>query len=424
LLGAVLLIGVVLLSVLLAFLPSTPTLDESGTVRSPRPLGRRGLYLLLQESGFDARAFVDAPRDLPRDRSLLWLPCAPTSKMPAQGRGILRGGMPERVGLHRLAHYKTFVESGGTILLAAGEDTQRFLVDTLGLAEAEELELEKDTGDGAVEVLTGGGEVLALSGGVTGAFRQLDQNSPARALWTVEHDGAAHPFAVEFPTGLGAVVVLANDAFTENRNIGDADHALAAVRLVEELAPGGTCLFSEYEAGHWDPPSTLALLFGPKLVLVTLHGLVLLGLFVWMQGFARAFSRDPEPLALFSPYLRARSLADVLARGRRTRTLGAMLRAGALERYRRIARQRTNRAAEREEGGPALARVREADVTEFARAAGVADLEGRLTELLVQRADQDDAGLDALDARLRAMERELETRMRARAASGIRSGDL
>lgn len=422
--GVAILIGVVVLSLFLSFLPADVTNEEAGSVRSSRPLGRRALYLLLHETGFDARAFADAPRDLPRDQSLLWLPRAPTANMPGRRSEFFGSSSPERVGLHRLDFYRTFVESGGTIVLAADEEnrTRDFLVDALGIDEANELEVDDDFDEDVEHVRTGGGEVVEMAGNVSGALKELDPNASPRTLWTIEHDESASPFAIEFPSGLGSVVVLASDEFVENRHIGERQHALAAVRLVEELSKGGPILFSEYEAGRWDPPSTMSLLFGPSLLLASLHGLVLLGLFVWMQGFARAFARDPEPLALFSPYLRARSLAHVLTRGKRTRTLAALLRSGALERWRALYRVRGRRPVAAEASASSLPIVTEQEVAEFARAAGVVDLEPRLKELLVVQVKTGVPDLDALDRQLAALERELDGRLRGRGAA-LRSGD-
>ncbi len=415
-LGAVILVGIILLSLSLSLLPSNTGSEGEGSVSSSRPLGRRGLYLLLNETGFDARAFADAPRDLPHDQSILWLPRAPTETMPEQSSSLLSKGDPERIGLHRLEYYKSFVEGGGTIVLAAGEDTKRFLEDALGLTEAHDLELDTAVPGDVERVRTSGGLDVELSGAVSGAFEDFDQGGKARAIWTVEQNESALPFAVEFPSGLGAVVVLASDQFVENRHIGEHQHALAALRLVEELSKGDPILFSEYEAGRWDPPSPLAMLFGRNLFLASMHGVLLLGLFVWMHGHARAFARDPEPLALFSPYLRARSLADVFTRGRRVGTLAALLRSGALARYRAIARLHPRRAGPTVANAAALPRVGEPDVVQFAREAGLADLEESLKDVLVRRSVANTADLDALDARLEHMEREIERRIHGRGA--------
>ncbi|MDZ4772603.1 MAG: hypothetical protein SGI72_05655 [Planctomycetota bacterium] len=421
-LGLVLLGAIVLLSILLSFLPGGAPSDGEGSVSSVEPRGRRALYLLLRESGFDARAFVDAPRDLPRDHSLLWLPRAPTASMPRGNNGVTRGGDPDRVGLHRLDFYKTFVEAGGTIVLAAGEDTRAFLVDALGIAEAEELAIDADFDSEIEFVRTTNGEEWAFEGS-SKVLRAFDPNSAVRTLWTLASPESKHPFAVEFPSGLGGVVVLASDAFVENRHIGEHEHALAAVRLVEELAHGRPILFSEYEAGRWDPPSTLSLLFSPTLLLASLHALALLGLFVWMQGFTRAFPRDPEPLALFSPYLRARSLSDVFRRARRLQSLSAMLQSGALARFRTVARVHARRVVLDESGGSALPRITREDVVSFAREAGLVDLEPELLQALEPKKTANVAQLDELDARLRDLEQEIERRTNGRAAAPKRAGE-
>ncbi|MBL8858620.1 MAG: hypothetical protein JNL28_08960 [Planctomycetes bacterium] len=418
-LSLVILLGVVILAIFVSFAPGGDDSEGAGSVRSAKPAGRRALLVLLQKTGFDARAFDAAPKDLPRDRSILWLPAAPTNRMPTREESLTDRGNPERVGLHRLEYYRNFVESGGTLLLTAGDEATSFLVDNLGLEEAETAGADLSRASDVHKVRTHSGEELMLDPDVAGIFHALDPNGTARGIWSAEHRDAVRPFAVEFPTGAGSVVLLANDKFIRNDFIGQRDHALAAVRLIEELSHGGAVLFSEYEAGRWDPPSPLSLLFGPSLILAALHALLLLVVFVWIHAFVRGFPRDPEALALFSPYLRARSLSDTFERTRRFGTLAGLLRSGVMLRLEAIARARTRRLVTTEtEVGAALTRVNQKTVSEFARAAGLTEIEPKLVELLVTRVVRTRADLNALDSELARLEREVEARMLGRRTTG------
>lgn len=418
LLGAAILIGIVLFAVLVMFMPSSNPLDEgSGSVSSSKPAGRRALFLALNELGFDAHAFRDAPNALPHDQSVLWLPRAPSKLTPTRAEiGSSEHGPPERMGLHSIDHYRRFVEGGGTLVLAASDETTRFLVDELGLDDAASVLIDTSTEESARIVHNSHGDELAIPEGSALAFEPLDQNGVARELWTVEYENTQRPFAVVIPDAAGSVVVLATDAFVDNRSIGSHDNALAAVHLVEDLHKGGSLLFSEYELGEWTPPSLLGLLVTPKLVLVTLHSALLLALFVWMHAFARAFPRDPEALALYSPHLRARSLAGVFTRARRFATLALLLRRGSLDRLHKLARVRPATLSP-EQNGAALRKVTAADVTEFARQGGFTAIEPKLLELFVTRSVRRRENLDALDRDLRALEPEIERHLKSRDAS-------
>lgn len=415
--GAAILVVILLLALVVSLGQEAREVERDGSVASTNPRGRRALMLLLRETGFDARSCRDAPRDLPRESGLVWLPRAPEATMPEASDRRMRSGSTGRIGLHDLRHYRSFVERGGTLVLAAGEETRDFLVQTLGIEEASGLRVDESSDDRIEHVRTSNGDLVEMDVAAAGAFEPLPVSGSARALWTVERDASTAPFAVEFPSGAGSVVVVARDAFVENRYIGEREHAVAAVRLVEDLSRGGPVLFSEYELGRFEPPSTWSLLFGPNLFLATLHGFLLLGLFTWMHAFARGFPRDPEPLALFSPYLRARSLADVFVRARRRDTLALLLQRGAFARFHAIARLRPRRNERDVKPGPALQPITRAEVSSFAREAGVADLESTLVGLLQPRVGGNERASTKLDQDLRSLERELERRLHERAAA-------
>jgi hypothetical protein len=191
------------------------------------------------------------------------------------------------------------------------------------------------------------GEELELELDAARVLRPFPAGSPWRELWMLENkageQGPENLVAVEFPCGAGRVVLLSEDGFLDNGEIRKAQHALAGVRLLEQLARGGQLLFDEYCLGTWEPESALALAASPRVFLIGVHALALLLLFVWARSFARAFPRDPPPLAAASPLERAEALARIWKSGRRTR-----LAVRALRREAEARRQRPARRAELE----------------------------------------------------------------------------
>ena len=87
-------------------------------------------------------------------------------------------------------------------------------------------------------------------------------------------DGPENLVAVEFDCGAGRVVLLSEDDFLDNDSIGKQQHALAGVRLLEQLARGGQLYFDEYCLGNWEPESTLSLVASPRVFLLGAHLLV------------------------------------------------------------------------------------------------------------------------------------------------------
>jgi hypothetical protein len=164
-------------------------------------------------------------------------------------------------------------------------------------------------------------------------LRPFPAGSPWRELWLLEkqpgESGAEALVAVELPCGSGRVVLLSEDGFLDNSRIGKEQHALAGVRLVEQLARGGALYFDEYCLGLWEPTSALALSASPRVFLLTAHALLLLLLFVWARSFARAFPRDPPPRATTSPLERAQALARIWKQSGRTQLAVRALRRAA-----------------------------------------------------------------------------------------------
>ncbi len=308
------------------------------SVTSTEKDGRRGFFLLAQELGFAPVEWRRAPGELPRGEHVLWLPERPRAWRPEGIKEGPQADLPSVLPNHGLENYRRFVEEGGTLVAPLNEDLLEFLSDDFGLSAAEGLELAPAHARERRRVRLDSGETLELE--LSAALRPLEAGSPGRELWLIEKQpgekGPEDLAAVEFACGAGRVVLLGEDAFLDNGAIGKSQNALAGVRLLEQLARGGQLLFDEYCLGDWQPESTLALTASPRVFLLSAHALALLVLFAWARSFARAFPRDPPPLAATSPLERAESLArSWKAGGRPQLGVRALRRAAEGKRVRR-----------------------------------------------------------------------------------------
>jgi hypothetical protein len=316
---------------------------HAGSAASTRADGRRGFFLLLQELGFAPVEWRSAPGKLPRGEHLLWMPQRPHSWIPhGEGSNQVRVPVENLLPEHGLEHYRNFVEQGGTLIAPLDKEMLEFLRDELELPGAESLEFAGAGERGPRRVRLESGEQLELELDPARALRPLPPGSAARELWILENQpGATGPEALEaleIPCGSGRVVLLGEDGFLDNGKLRDAQHALAGVRLVEQFARGRQILFDEYCLGQWEPQSAFALSASPPVFLLSLHALALLVLFVWSRSFARAFPRDPPPLAAASPLERAEALARLWKSGARQRLAARALgRAAAARPARRQA---------------------------------------------------------------------------------------
>ena len=353
----------------------------------------------------------------------------------------LSGELALAYGDRAPTHYRAFVERGGTLLLPAGGRAIAFLADDLGLEAARSLALEPKPIAGELVVRTSDGGSYRAAWEGAHAFEPLAWSSPAKAFWlrAAERPEDERPLAVELAHGAGRVVVLADDGFLANGRLREAEHALLAVRLAEELAPApARILFDESALGLIESPDALDLALGRRLAPATLHLALLLALAVWRVAWVFAFPRDPEPLERVSPLSRARALAALLTRARRHDHAARELRAASLARLRELAGAperrnerrpgpRTARAGEAPED-PAAERARAVDEVEgLAARLGFASDAPRWREALLDRAVADARALDALGRDLAAIEREaargdeLRGRMRRRAGAPERS---
>lgn len=313
-----------------------PAQGVPGSTASSAPNGRKALARLLSDVGFDARPWSDVPAALPRRTALVWLAGPPRAHIEDPEPNDPRRTTPPAIGAHALEHYRRFVEDGGTLLLADGDDARAFLDDAFGEDLSEPFEAAETLADELWSVRVSTGEVLEIDAGSAETFVESALPLDARVVATARRgDGTEAPIAVALERGSGSVVLLWSDAFLANEAIGEHDHAVLAVRLAEVLAPSDGVLFDEYALGLWSPAGVSSVALGPTLFLATAHGLLLLLAFVWFHAAPRAFPRDPEPLDLASPLLRVRARASLLERARRHDLLAAMLRRGVATRLAR-----------------------------------------------------------------------------------------
>lgn len=344
-------VGVLVLLVGLAIAAkflSPPEEALAGSVESNQQNGRRALLLLLRESGFDAEPWREAPARLEREQALLWLPRVPPrhgpltadADVPPKHRDPDEPKAPEdpaparkespspaSAGAFGLAHYRAFVESGGTLVLAADDAARTFLAEDLGIPESSLVEREKEPTILARTFRDEDGAPVELEIVPGHLLRPPAPDSPARVIAAVS-EGDAGILAVEIPAGRGRVVLLGDDSFLGNGYIGEHDHAWFAVRLAEAFAPGRRVLFDEYALGTWHPGSPASILASAKLFLASLHALLLIALVVLRAAWVREFARDPSSEATASPLLRARALSGLLVRARRFDLLSKFLLEG------------------------------------------------------------------------------------------------
>jgi len=289
------------------------------SVWSARDKGRLALYLLLQELGWDVRAWNEAPGELSGE-ALLVLPRAPEPPPGHDAELTPPGAWRQRDPLH----YRRFLEEGGTILVAWTDDVEDFF-DDLGLSRLWLLHGPIDSDEPRESVVFADGETVAVD------------ERDARELEIVEEypfdvvaaDPLGRVVAAETRVGRGRVVVLASDQLFENRFIGKAENALFAVRLVEEVAPAGPILFDEYALGAWAPESPLELAASPRVRPLTVQLLLVAAVLLW-RSRRRGFPRDPEPLAQLAALTRAEGGARLFLAAGRTGPLVDLLRYGVL----------------------------------------------------------------------------------------------
>jgi len=318
----------VLLLAVLAFLAQFAAAPDGGvpsSARSRERRGRRAALALLQELGFDARAWNRPPGAIPDEARVVFVPRPDALDAGEEGA---RAALGE---LHDLHHYRSFVERGGTLVVPA-EGADGFLAPGLGLQAPERAPRADRT-----PMLRGrsrAGEELELAG-----YGDPLLSAAEGRAWLAGDAGSALVLEVEL--GSGRVLVLSGGRWFDNDAIADGDAGLLFVRIAESFArdgsgdpgdPGGAVLFDEYSLGLWQPRSPLAVAFEPRFSALSAHALLVLAILVWRSAFAREFPRDPRALELVSPLARARSATALLERAGRHALVARRLCDGVLAR--------------------------------------------------------------------------------------------
>jgi hypothetical protein len=410
--------ALVVLGFVLGVMPSSGTAPRRSSFQRGEE-GRLLAYLLLDDLGLRPRAWRAPPGDLPRARTLLWLPDAPPEP-PEYLRELWRSAdeAPDDERAARRStgrrrdprHYRRFLEEGGVMLVALDDDRRDFLVEELDLAAVARLELvradagrsaERGAAGGAQRVAVLGGEVLALDRGPRG--RSAGQ---APIEWIVDPERRATPLVADpdrperavawsLPVGRGELVVVTDDSLFGNQAIRRGDNALYLVRLLEALGPIDAVAFDEHALGEVTTSSPLDLAFARGNLALTLHLAAALGILVWTFVTVRAFPRDPQAFDAASPAARARALGATLARLGRHDLLADWLRRGVLARL---------PGGRRDPAGTARERARAA-VAAVAHAARDEGERARWERTLAGAAVDGAAELDAYARELEPLER-------------------
>lgn len=310
-LSLVLVFGLLLVGSLLLLLPSGRE-SRPGSVLSSEPDGRRALLLLLDELGFDARAWTEVPARLPHGGATLFLDAVPPEPLRASQDSWAQRDM---------RHYRRFVEQGGALFVPASQEMIGFFEEDLRFDEVGRVPWT----DGRLvsRAYLSGSEECTIRWTPDRLGSSLISDPGARFLASTV-DGAG--LAVAVALGRGTLVLLApgEDPWS-NKRLSTEEHALLCVRLLESVAPSRSVLFDEYVLGGWAPDSPMELAFSPQSFVFSLH-LFLFALFaLWTAVWVRSFPRDAEPLAAVSALARARSFAGLLERAGRSDLLAAML---------------------------------------------------------------------------------------------------
>jgi hypothetical protein len=310
-LGAFLL---VLITAIVLLSPGAGGLRDSA--RSSTPRGRMAAFLILEELGFEPELWRKPPGELPGGEHVLWMPRPPAEFADYEESADFAGDPLElaREGSDfSPRHYRSFMETGGVLVLPASDDALAFLQNGLGLETGplERWRLDR------LPVLEDG-------------ELELREREGRREY----HDSNDQLIALEVEVEDGAFALLADGPWPRNQRLEDGDRALALVRVLEDLvarrAPEGRFLLDEHVLGWTSHEGPLDLAFSAEARLLSLHVLLLALLATWARSWAREFPRDPRPHEQLSPLARARAQAGLLLRARRFEVLAGFLREGTL----------------------------------------------------------------------------------------------
>jgi hypothetical protein len=295
------------------------------------PAGRLAALALLEELGYDARAFQRPPGYLPADAGLCWLPRVPFEHATEEAAGsAARSDVDLGTELgpeHSPEAYRRFVAGGGTLVVAAGPGVGELLADHFGIEAVRDLVAPSVPEMREIRIPWSEAEELGLEWPAADPLSELLRTNGFDPLFA-DANGRVLGFAM--PVEAGRVVLLAWDGFLDNARLQEDDAAVLFMRLIERLAPAGPILFDEYALGRWKPRSSLEVAFGPRLGVLSVQLLLLLGFFAWRHTWVREFPRDPPEQAALSPLARATAIASLRLRAGRPEDLARVLRAAVL----------------------------------------------------------------------------------------------
>ncbi len=296
------------------------------SVSSAEAEGRRALFLILDELGFEPRIWHQAPVGLPSGEHVLWLSRPPAGLGDGELASEAPAGDDPSLGdpRHPL-NYGEFVRAGGTLVAPATERMLAWLRAQAGL-EVPAWRGMTSSGEAQHLTLDTGEELHARV-----HPEPLEERGELEDWHAIVTAAGGENFAAWCELGAGRVVLLASDDFLSNEALRSEDNALLAVRLVESLDRGGDLLFDEYALGNWQPPSSYSVLAAPGLREVTWHAIFFVLCVLIFSGWRREFPRDPEAQPM-NPRMRAKASARLYERASRYDLLAHELRLGVLRR--------------------------------------------------------------------------------------------
>ena len=385
------LVGLVLTGLLFLPLMRRGPITDAGSAEGRGPAGRRALFLLLDELGFEARIWRQRPGALPAGAHVLWLSDLPQLEGEQAGTESDALSNAYASGLRSPRRYRDFVLRGGHLFVSVDDERLERLRGEFGFEELDALGFDPGASDprlGNLRWIDATPFDVQLSSGAA-----LLPSPGAEVLLA----GDAGAIAARVPVGDGGLVLFSSDDFLENDSLGLFDHGEVAVTMAARFAAGGSILFDEYALGRWQPASKLDLAFGPTARWFSLHLILLTLLYTWRVAWVREFPRDPEPHGQVSPLSRARAQALLMVRAKRFDVLAEMLRRGVLSRT-----AKGLRLVLREETDARPRGVAERDLVQVLRRAGLESELERWRSIWITRKVHSAGELERLGSELEA----------------------